>query len=293
MDLVEQNFETMSTVRLHNMTADEIVQADRGLGLKFHFADGMWWREVKPFFYQPGTPTLRLARGSASPAPWLALGGYYHMVPDGAESNGVIVANEISDPVGYDLKSLKRKRGQIQRALGAFRIKPVADLQDLLTGGYDAYLDWEHRIGDVRTKRSSPEAFRKWISGVFAHPYGLILGAYAGDRLVGFMTIYAADGVANCSKIFSHSEFSQQTPSSAMLYSFVKIASNNPEIRRVWHGLRHTNPSLQRYKAVMGFDLVSYPAYIRIRAAIRPLVRFCFPMEYRRLMGQYPSETAA
>jgi Acetyltransferase (GNAT) domain len=293
MELAEQNFETISTIRLHNMSAEQIVEADRKLGMKFHFADGIWWREVKPFFYHPAIATARIVPGVASPSPWLALGGYYHMVPEGAESNGAITANEISDPAGYDLKSLKRKRGQIQRALAAFRIQPVTNLQDLLTHGYDVYLDWERRIGDVHTKRSNPDAYRRWITSVLAHPYGLILGAYAGDRLVAYMTIYASDGVANCSKIFSHSEFSQQTPSSALLYSFVKIAANNPEIRRVWHGLRHTNPSLQRYKAVMGFDLVSYPAYIRLRAGIRPLVRWCFPSQYQRLMGQYPAESAA
>jgi hypothetical protein len=293
VDLVEQNFATISSVRLHNMTVDETVQADRTLGIKFHFSDNIWWREVKPFFYQPAVSTLRLKPGTVRPHLWSALGGYYHMVPEGVESNGAIIANEISDPVGYDLQSLKRKRGQILRALAEFRIQPVTDLQDLLGSGYDVYLDWERRIGEVRTKRSHRNRFARWISSVFAHPYGMILGAYTGNRLAAFMTIYATDGVANCSKIFSHSEFSKQTPSSALLYSFVKISSNNPEIQRVWHGLRHINPSLQRYKAVMGFDLITYPAYIRLRAGIRPLVRWCFPSEYRRLMGQYPAETAA
>ena len=287
MDLVEQNFATMSAVHLHNMTVEETVQADRNLGMKFHFSEGTWWREVKPFFYQPAIVTARLKPGISSPSPWSALGGYYHMVPDGTESNGAIVANEISDPVAYDLQSLKRKRNKILRALGTFRIQPVADLQDLLSTGYDIYLDWERRIRNVQTKRSDPEAFRRWISSVFAHPYGMILGAYAGERLAAFMTVYATEGVANSSKTFSHSDFSQQTPSSALVYAFIKIASNNPQIRRVWDGLRHTNPSLQRFKAEMGFELVSYPAYIRLRAGIRPIVRWCFPAEYRRLMGEY------
>lgn len=179
------------------------------------------------------------------------------------------------------------------RALAAFRIKPVTELQDLLGNGYDVYLDWERRIGDERLTSSYRGSFDRWMTSVFARPYGMILGAYSGDRLVAFMTSYAAGGFANCSKIFGHSEFNPQTPSSALLYSFVKIASNNPEIRRVWHGLHHTNPSLQRYKSVMGFDLVSYPAYIKLRAGIRPLAQWCFPTQYRRLMGQYDADEAA
>lgn len=98
VDLVEQNFATMSSVRMHNMTAEEVVQADRGLGTKFQFSDHTWWRQVKPFFYQPAISTLQLIPGTVRPHLWSALGGYYHMVPEGAESNGVIVANEISDP---------------------------------------------------------------------------------------------------------------------------------------------------------------------------------------------------
>jgi len=293
MDLVEQNFATMASVHLHNMTVEETVEADRKLGMKFHYSQGTWWREVKPFFYQSAIVTTRLAPGASSPSLWSALGGYYHMVPDGTESNGAIIANEISDPVGYDLQSLKRKRNKILRALNLFRIQQVTNLQDLLTAGYDIYLDWERRIRNVHTKRSAPQAFQRWISSVFAHPHGMILGAYSGDRLAAFMTVYASDGVANSSKTFSHSEFSNMTPSSALVYAFIKIASNNPEIRRVWDGLRHTNPSLQRFKAEMGFEMISYPAYIRLRPGIRPLVRWCFPAEYRRLMGQYPAESAA
>src|SRR5438128_6083420 len=234
MDLVEQNYATMAIVRLHNMTLDEIVQADRGLGMKFHFSGQMWWRQVKPFFYQPAAATIRVNPHDCCPNPLLALGGYYHMVPEGAESNGVIVANEISDPAGYDVQSLKRKRNQVLRALATFRIQPVTSLDDLLTSGFQVYLDWERRTNNLGAKRSNTGVFRRWAVSILAHPYSLLLGAYAGNRLAAFMTIYAADGVASCSKIFSHSEFNQITPSSGMLYTFVKIASNNPEIRRVW-----------------------------------------------------------
>lgn len=293
MDLVEQNFGMMASLRIHNMSVEETVTADAAVESKFHRFRDHWWREVKPFFYRPVNPLAAFRRRESFPKPWAALGGYYHVVPDGEESNGALVANEISQPAAYELESLKRKRNQILRSLGVFRVQPVACLEDLLTGGYDTYLDWERRTEGVRTKRSSPEVFQRWIKKVFAHPYCLLLGAYAGDRLVGFMTAYATEGIAHCSKIFSHSEFHAQTPSSAMLYSFVRIAANNPEIRRVWHGLRGLNPSLERYKAVMGFQHVSYPVYVHVRTGLRPLAKFAFPQEYRRLYGQYPAQEAA
>ena len=50
MDLTERNLETIASLRLHNMTVEELAEADRRAGLRLHFSDGVWWREVKPFF---------------------------------------------------------------------------------------------------------------------------------------------------------------------------------------------------------------------------------------------------
>ena len=46
----------------------------------------------------------------AKPKPWLALGGYYHMVPPGVRGNGQIVTNEVSNPADYRLESLKANK---------------------------------------------------------------------------------------------------------------------------------------------------------------------------------------
>ena len=110
MDFTQQNLDTISSIRLHNMTVEEAVRADSGVESHFHFSQGIWWCEVKPFFYKPAGLTTQIAPQAAAPAAWRTLGGYYHMVPAGAPSNGQIVANEISDPAGYDLELLKKKR---------------------------------------------------------------------------------------------------------------------------------------------------------------------------------------
>ena len=81
MDLTEQNLETISSIRLHNMTTEELVAADRTAGSRLHFTDSMWWREVKPCFYLPANFMTGIAPRQAKPEPWLALGGYHHMVP--------------------------------------------------------------------------------------------------------------------------------------------------------------------------------------------------------------------
>ena len=46
-------------------------------------------------------------------------------------------------------------------------------------------------------------------------------------------------------------------------------------------------PSLEQYKAGLGFRHVAYPAFIHLPAVLRPIVKRSMPKEYRRLMGDY------
>ena len=291
MDLTEQNLETIATIRLHNMTIEEMAEADRQAGSRLHFSDGVWWREVKPFFYLPANFLTRIIPSQAKPKPWLALGGYYHMVPPGTGGNGVIVTNEVSDPASYQLASVKSdKRRQIRRALAFFRIRRVDNLSDLLGDGFCIYLDWSKRTKNVRDRLSRAAAFRRWITPLFHHPYKLILGAYAEDRLVAFQISAAVEGAANISFSFSDSSFNALTPKSALNYAYVKICAQHGEIHKACGGFRSLKESLEHYKSELGFQHVSYPAFVSLRSVLRPLVRLVLPTEYRRLMGQYPSE---
>lgn len=294
MDFTEQNLETISSIRLHNMTMEQLVEADKKAGWRLHLSDGVWWREVKPFFYQPASFMTRVVPRQAKPKPWLAVGGYYHMVPQGVPANGQVITNEVSNPAGYQLESLKaNKRREIRRALAFFRICRVEELNDLLEDGYSIYMGWERRTKNVRVKLSDPKVFARWITAIFRHPYKLILGAYSESRLVAFQVADAVEGVGNISKTFSDSSFHALTPRSALNYAFVKICGQHGQIGKACDGLRSTKESLEHYKSELGFQHVSYPAFISIRPVFRPLARLLMPSEYRRLMGQYETESPA
>lgn len=287
-DLSEQNFEQLHSIHLHNMSIEELVKADSEVESRFHFSRGIWWREVKPFFYQPSAFMTRIIPQQSSPKPWLAFGGYYHMVPEEAFSNGSIIVNEISNPSTYKLEDLKQQaRYDIRRGFSNLKISRITDLNDLLGDGYRIYLLWEGRTKGVRVKRSRREVFQQWISRVFNHPYNLILGAYLENRLIAYIIAHAANGVADLSKSFSDLSFRQFYPSSALMYAYIVICGQNPEIRKACAGLKSHKISLDRFKKKFNFSQVPYPAYIRLRSFIRPLVRWLMPIQYKRLMGQY------
>lgn len=290
MDLSDQNLETISSLRVYNMTMEELVEAARNGGSRLHYSDGVWWRQVKPFFYLPANFMTRVTPQQSDPKPWVALGGYYHMVPPGVPSNGQIVVNEISDPARYGLQSLQaKKRQQMRRLLTQFRIARVENLNDLLTDGFRIYRDWEKRK-NPRVKRSNPVVFEQWMTRLFHHPHQLILGAYDQEHLVAFLTAEAVEGVANATQFYSDSSYARLAPSVALRYAYAKIAAQSPDILKVCDGFRSLVDSLEHLKLLLGFQHVSYPAFICVRSVFRPFARWLFPTEYRRLMGQYPTE---
>ena len=294
MDFTEQNLENIRAIHLHNMSVVELVKADAQVDSRFHFSKGVWWREVKPFFYQPAVFMMRIMPHQAKPRFWRAMGGYYHLVPEGTESNGRVVVNEISEPSKYGLQSLSTNmRSQIRRGLARCKICRVTVLDHLLKEGYRIYLSWEERTPDARVRRSDPMTFRGWMTRTFGHPYTIILGAYYEGRLISYVIFYAAEGVANLFKSFTDVTYAHLYPSVALLYAYIEIAGQNPAIHKVCHGLRSHKDSLENYKAKFGFQHVVYPAYIQLRAPLRPLTRWLMPDQYRRLMGQYSSNAEA
>lgn len=288
MNFTEENLETIRFTQFHNMTAEEMVDSGRKNGTKFHFSHGLWWRQVKPFFYQP-IPFLKPAiPHQVEPDRLKALGGFYHRVPEGDLSNGIMTVNEIEDHTNYDLGILRAKvRYEIRKALSQVRIRRIDNLDELLNDGYQVYESWQNRIDDVFGGRLDAQNYRRWITGVFHHPYVLILGAYFENRLIAFTLAYAVDGIGELSKTFSHSSFQNLRAVSALNYCYIKICQNNSDIKNVCNGQLSHKPSLEEYKAKLGYSHVSYPAYIHLRALVRPIVQFLLPIQYKRLMGQY------
>jgi hypothetical protein len=289
-DLTDANLERIGRIGLHSMKIEDVVAADGAGESKFHFADSVWWREVKPFFYQPANVAIRLLPGQSRPNLISAIGGYYHMVPEGAECNGKIVFNEIQNPSGFDVSAIRKtKRNMIRRGLRTLRIDKISDSKLLLGEGFKIYLDWEKRTDGLLVKRSAPEKYARWIKTLFDNPYELILGAFAGNQLIAWIVARATEERADLVKAFSNSEFNQLEPTSALIYAYILICGRNPQIRIACDGLRSLKPSLEDYKAALGFQHVEYPAYIHLRRGIKPLVRRFLPTQYKRLMGEYAS----
>jgi hypothetical protein len=289
-DLTDSNLEMIHFIRLHCMDTPEMVELDKGLDpvWKFHLADSIWWRAVKPFFYQPADIFTRVVPRVRRPNAMAALGGFCHMVPDGCDANGKIVFNEIRNLNGYDLSAIQpRKRNKVRRGLRMLRLGQITSPEVLLNDGYNVYVDWEQRRFGHSPAELDRKGYALWVRRLLLHPHLLILGAYYNGRLAAWIVVRANGERANLSKSFGHSEFHQLEPSSALTYAYVLICAQSPGVKSACHGLRSTKVSLEEYKATLGFEHIEYPSYIHIRTVIKPIVRRLFSVEYRRLMGEY------
>jgi hypothetical protein len=296
MDFTKQNLETLASLRLRNVNVEDRVVADRKMGERFHFFNGVWWHRVKPFFYLPASFLLPLRPHESPPSPWVALGGYYHVVPDRSLSNGSIVTDEVSDPGKFQLEMLKqgkngpRKVREIEKGLSLLAIRPVVNLDDLLNDGYRVFRDWEQKTVALWTKDIQTASFRRWADRVFHHPYDLLLGAYFKDRLVAFALMKATDGVANLANTYGdHSIYKtlRISPTTVLNYAYIRICGQSAGIQKAINGLRSNKDSLEQYKIELGYRHVCYPAFICLRSPVRPLVRLLMPVQFCRLMGQY------
>lgn len=300
MDFTKQNLETIASLCLNNVSVEQRAVADRKGGERFHNSKGVWWHRVKPFFYRPASFLLPLKPYESAPSPWLALGGYYHVVPEGARRNGSIITNEITDPSRFELEMLKknkngaRKVREIERGLSLLSIRCVSNLDDLLGDGCRVFRAWEQRtvdvLSDVWHKNVHTANFKSWAERVFHHPYDLLLGAYFENRLVAFIRIKATDGVANVVNTWGdHMIYKtlQVSPTTVLNYAYIKICGHSPGIHKAVNGMRSLKDSLERYKAELGYRHICYPAFICVRPPVRSLVRVLMPLQYRRLMGQY------
>jgi len=268
MDLTQQNLETLASLRLHNVNVEDRVVADRKMGERFHFFNGVWWRRVKPFFYLPASFLLPLRPHESPPSPWIALGGYYHVVPDGTLSNGSIVTNEVSDPGKFQLEMLKqskngpRKVARDREGLSVLAIRRVVNLDDLLNDGYRVFRDWEQRTVALWSKDIQTASFRRWADRVFHHPYDLLLGAYFKDRLVAFALMKATDGVANLANTYGdHSIYKtlRISPTTVLNYAYIKICGQSAGIHKAINGLRSNKDSLEHYKTELGIATSAIP----------------------------------
>ena len=91
------------------MTLAEFAAFESILGRRSIVANGIFWTEVRPFFYRPLSPYQQISAGQVKLPTSARLGGFQHAVPPDENSNSFINLLLFQQTETYTIGSLDRK----------------------------------------------------------------------------------------------------------------------------------------------------------------------------------------
>lgn len=273
------------------LSPEELARQQASVEDRVHQSRGVWWRQARPFFWQPCFNYQPLDRIDAWPSRLRALGGFTHISKEGSDSNGVFRAIVHDNIPQYSLRVVSaERRNKIRNGLALLTVREVRP-EELLDQGYEVYLDWRSRVKWGRDK-STRDKYARWIGKVVQQPRRLRLGAFDENRLVAFMLPYACDGSLVLSYIASHSESLHQHPNDVLYHAMLTIGRQTPGIRLAEFGSVSSKSSLDKFK--LGYGVVKeFPSYTWINPVLRPLVMPRIRRQYPWLQGaEFPKADA-
>ena len=270
---------------MESLTVEELVTQDSFLGDSVHFKDGVWWKRIKPFFFQPAFFFQPIHPYRSSPRYSRALIGYHHRVLDSKLGNahfGILVNESVKT---YSVDSLPAEERRIIRKYSKeLTVRKIEDSNDLLTSGYDAYLSFQRRTNWGRAK-SDYHVYSEWIRKSFGLSKRFFLGVYLNGRLIAYSNPHAVEGIAGLQIVISHSDYLKYYPNDLLFHALLTMSRNSPEVRMAYGGPASLKPSLDKFKMKYGFRIVHYPTYVWLNPFAKPFIKLLFHQKYRQLVG--------
>ncbi len=244
-----------------------------------HWHRGCWWKQARPFFWQPSFPYEELDHRQTWPARIRSLLGYTHIAKDNSESNGIfrsIIRNNISS---YSMHSLSReRRNKIRFGLRKLQLR-LLTTSDLAEDGYKVYVSCHNRVQWGRNK-CAKDIYQRWITKALSQPKRIFLGAYHDDKLIAFALPTSCNGIVSLSYIASHTDSLPLHPNDFLYHAILTIARQTAGIRMAEFGAVSSKASLNIFK--LGYGTVGeFPSFTWINPILRPMV-------ISRIRKQYP-----
>jgi hypothetical protein len=271
---------------LDRMTLDEFAMYNRATGVKVTKVDGIWWAEVRPFFFRPLFPFIEIYPGSKRYPAKSRLGGFLHPVPLGVSANAnlnMFIYDEIQK---YSLNILKEKQRYITRkGLKNFTVRPITDVTELATSGYKVYMSFYNRTKYVyKNERTLKKHFVHWAYTLFEFPKLLILGAYNQNILSAIDISYRVEDVIIDDTFFSDSLSQNLKVTDALLHTLREIASTSGA-SFLCRGLPSGKQSLDASKIMRGCRILTMPATYKINALALYATKYFMKDSYNKYLA--------
>ncbi|HBG04524.1 MAG: hypothetical protein A2075_14235 [Geobacteraceae bacterium GWC2_58_44] len=267
------------------MTMDEFAMCQQAEGLKLVHLDGVWWVEIRPFFFRPLFPFAEIDPNSKRYPLKALVGGLLHVVPDGVAANSTMNFFVYDDLKNYSLETLSRKRRKVvMKGLENFTAKPLTDPDEFVATAYDVYMSFQKRTNySYKDERVNREVFSEWARNLFRNPKIRKLGAYHKDKLCAVETSYRIEDVIIGDTLFAN-DLSLSLKVTDFLYHTLREAAVHTDARYFFVGLPTGVKSLDQSKLIRGCKLLNKPACYKINPLTLSVVKVFMKSSYHKLL---------
>ena len=268
-----------------SMTVDEFAEYRRGEGMKLAKTDGIWWAEVRPFFFRPLFP-FREIKPWSKRYPWKAfLGGFMHVAPSSTETGSWLNFHVYDDLQNYSTDLLSSKRRKVLRHCNKiFSIRPIADPDEFVSTAYPVYKIFYERTNYwYKNDRVLKENFTDWANNLYAFPKVSKNGIYLGNKLSGVETSFRIEDVIFGDNLFADNESLDHDVIDFLVHT-VREAAADTDAKYFFSGLPTGVTTLDSSKRKRGCKLLSLPAYCKINPVALYLAKLLMKDSYQKLL---------
>lgn len=270
------------------MSLDEFAAYEADNGGRLYRDDGIWWQEVRPYFWRPLFPFRRIAVDAVRLPLRRRLLGYQHLVGDERLANSRMNFMMIDELGDYSLGCLSAKvRWYVKDAARRSDVRAIADPVEFARTAYPVYLSFYRRtLYGWRKDRTDKAVFQKWAAMLYRHPKLRILGCYAQGILNTVMISYFVENVIFYATLFCTDEALTLHTSDLMLHKVREMAVRCPGAQYIYMGAPGARRGVDAFKLKRKCRMLSEPARFKLNPPALFVVRRLLPDHYRRLRGE-------
>jgi hypothetical protein len=268
------------------MTIDKYAAFQRANGMKLAKVGGIWWAEVRPFFFRPLLPYAEICPNSDKYPLKSRIGGIKHAVPLGQKSNSRMNFFAFDDLQNYSLNRLKdKRRNEINKGIKHFSAKRIEEAEEFINEAYEVYTSFFKKTSyNYLKKRLDKEYFSIWAKRIFDYPEIMVIGAYNNQRLAAISLSYSIENVIIYATYFSN-EVGYKLQAGDFMVHTVREAAALTEAEYIFMGMVTGQKSLDDSKRIRGCKLLSQPSYFRINPIILLMAKAFMRKSYDKLIG--------
>jgi hypothetical protein len=283
------------TIPWQPMTAEELARFRCASGERIIRSHGVFWRQVRPFFYRPLLPFQEYQPELAGAPAVAFLGGFQHAVPSGVRTNSFLNLLICDNLKSYSLGGLQREeRRQIRRAAEAFTVSPVTDVKEFKANAYAVYRSFYERTQyEFKSERRYENNFSRWAQALFQNPKVIILGAYDQNRqLVAIGVWYLVADTLIYSTFFCETKSLKMHVAGLMLHTMREAAAGHPDLTQIFVGNYKFSAAagVDKFYFERGFKLIRKPAWLQLNPLVKSGLKHFAPAQYGRLIGEIKAE---